>query len=433
MTTQQKSILVILGLIALGLATLFIGLIVMENRQPAVANTARTESCATPDDAQAPLEVCDTGLGGGVTPEEAAAPEGSAAPGGTVTLGAPIGPSKPEPSPAVVKPSATFSPTLLPSAAISPAACPLTAAGGLITEIQAIVAVMPGPGSNGFVLPTDAQMANWEKLVKALAGGDVATACSLAQDFPYQIYRFTDLPYNRETFLLLKENPPVRLGWGTYVFRTGEAQPLIVEVPHPAADWNSEIEAVEIFRKLGAQALLVAGTHRCANQEFSACLGTTIACGQVEPYRISDAGHTAQTLFQAAHQALVPCDGETVALQLHVNSLSTCPDLFVSNGTLFPGSLTNGLFEAMAGSCRDFSVDIADGEAGECGFTGGGGPQAVFTNGCGLSPAPDACTAEVNRPSGADQFISLEQSVAVMKDFDCLIEALQAVLGGTPP
>jgi hypothetical protein len=122
-----------------------------------------------------------------------------------------------------------------------------------------------------------------------------------------------------------------------------------------------------------------------------------------------------------------------VALQLHANSLSACPDLFVSNGTLFPGGLANQIYENIADRCRAFSSDLADGDVGECGFTGGGGPQAVFTNGCDLTPPPDACTEEITRPSGPDQFISLEQSTAVLQDFDCLVAALQAVFGEGQP
>jgi hypothetical protein len=33
----------------------------------------------------------------------------------------------------------------------------------------------------------------------------------------------------------------------------------------------------------------------------------------------------------------------------------------------------------------------------------------------------------VLRPSGPDQFISIEQSIAVEKDFDCLVNALEKV------
>ena len=66
--------------------------------------------------------------------------------------------------------------------------------------------------------------------------------------------------------------------------------PLIIEVPHPVADWFTDPQAVTIFRQSRARALLVAGTHRCANSDFSTCTGQTWACGPLEAYRVSDVG-----------------------------------------------------------------------------------------------------------------------------------------------
>jgi len=129
-------------------------------------------------------------------------------------------------------------------------------------------------------------------------------------------------------------------------------------------------------------------------------------------------------MFHATHQALVECRTQTVAIQLHGNSVSNCPDVFVSNGTTNPGAMAGNISDAMTASCRDYNVDLADGEPGECAFTGGGSPQAVLTNSCRWSNPPDACTGYVLRPSGPDQFISIEQSLQVRKNFDCVVKAL---------
>ena len=249
----------------------------------------------------------------------------------------------------------------------TPPPCPVSASGGLVTEMRAIIAAMPPAGSNSFVPPTDAQISSWELMVKAIMNEDFPTACSILQTngFPYELVQFIDTFNENQQYVMLREISPVQVGWGTYVFRTGsDATPLVVEVPHPKADWNTEIEGVEIFRKVNARALLVAGAHRCADDAFSPCAGTTIACGQVEPYRVSDVGHGIQNMFHATHRTLVDCRSRTVAIQLHGNSVSNCPDVFVSNGTTNPGAMAGNISDAIAASCRNYNVDLADGEPG---------------------------------------------------------------------
>jgi hypothetical protein len=308
--------------------------------------------------------------------------------------------------------------------------CPETFSGGLVTEMRTITSSMPLAGSNGFVEPTSGQITGWESLIQAIMDDDLSAACSIIQShgFPYDLIQFTDAYFKDQQYIMLRELYPIQVGWGTYVFRTGDdAAPLVVEIPHPGADWNTEIEGVEIFRKVNARALLIAGTHRCANDIFSPCAGTTIACGQVEPYRISDVGHGVQNMFHATHRTLVECRSKTIAIQLHGNSVSNCPDVFLSNGTTDPGNLTGSIYEAVESSCKDFEIDLADGEPGECAFTGGGAPQAVLTNSCRYSNPPDACTGYALHPSGPDQFISIEQSVKVRQNYDCLVRALNDI------
>jgi hypothetical protein len=317
--------------------------------------------------------------------------------------------------------------------------------GGLGSEIYAIVLVMPGPNSDGLRVPTEAQMAAWEELVHAVLQGEIPAACQIihSQGFPYHLVYFTDVRNNRERYWMLREDAPVSTGWGTYVFRTAEGSqdpaeqlPLIIEVPHPVADWFTDPQAVTIFRQSRARALLVAGTHRCANSDFSTCTGQTWACGPLEAYRVSDAAHTAQSMFQATHRALSPCDGTTITLQLHANSLGSCPDLFISNGTLFPGARSQALYQAASTACEGFTVDIADGVGldgmDECAFTSGAAAQAVYSNSCPADPAVDACADPPPRPTGAEQFISLEQSGKLTDDYQCLVEAIQTVWSAKP-
>jgi len=420
MSNRQKLVLSILSISLVGILIIF-ALLVRRNAAPIPSAEIASPVCGTAggNNGSCDLEVSNDLPGLSPFPTN-------------IVLFSPSLGIEPTIFPPAVPTLATFntetSPPNVPS--ITPRPCPVSASGGLVTEMRAIVAAMPQPGSNGFVPPTDGQISAWAALIQAIMDNDLPAACSSLQanGFPYELLQFTDALYDGQQYVMLREITPVQVGWGTYVFRTGQgAAPLVVEVPHPQADWNTEIEGVEIFRKVAARALLVAGSHRCADEAFSPCTGTTIACGQVEPYRISDVDHGVQNMFHATHQALVECRSKTVAIQLHGNSVSNCPDVFVSNGTIYPSKMAASIYNAINSSCRDYNVDLADGEPGECAFTGGGSPQAVLTNSCRWSNPPDACTGYVLRPSGPDQFISIEQSLQVRKNFDCVVKALGKV------
>jgi hypothetical protein len=331
-------------------------------------------------------------------------------------------------APTEVRPAPTASPapspTGEPTASVAP--CPIVESGGLISELDRIAALQPGPDTQGMAIPTDAQLSAWEQVFQALSRSDTRAACDLLQDhtLPYQVVQFTDLPFQDDQVLLLREIEPLTVGWGTYAYRPQAARDLVIEAPHPLEDSYTRGEGITFFRQLEAKALLVAGAHRCANAEFSSCGGTTIACGQVEAYRTSDVAHAVRTPFQVAHRTWAPCGSETIVVQLHGNGLETCPDLFLSNGTLNPGDLTRDLQRNVLRTCGQFTLDVADGSpAGECGFVGNGA-QAAYTLACPASPGYDVCTDAPSRPGGVDRYLSLEQSMALRLDYACLTQAL---------
>lgn len=311
-------------------------------------------------------------------------------------------------------------------------ACVIIDSGDLANEIGTISDQMPGAGSEGMVVPTPAQMTAWETMMEALASGDLVTACDIIQinGFPYQIVRYTDTGGDDKRYLMLRENAPVSVGWGTYVLKTdGVFRDVIIEVPHPRYDLLTDEQAVEIFRQINAYALLMAGTHRCANSGYSPCDGSTTACneGAPEPYRESDVSHAVRTMFQVSHRVLVECGGNTVAVQLHGNSDSTCPALFISNTTCTPGEWTSRLYTTAASACSEdgFSVDIADCVDPECSLTGSANLQGRHSNGCSISGF-DPCDTPASSPSIPEAFIHLEQRLALRQNYDCLITALKA-------
>jgi hypothetical protein len=413
MTRKQWIILACLGALCLGLVSGMVYLALYWNA------SARGESNAPPAAGSTPLAELPASL-----------------PGPTSTPS--IQPVSPSPSPppfTTPTPADVFSPA---QGALPEPSCVLTETWGLGSEIYAIVQAMPGTGSNGMQVPTAAQIAAWELLVQMVMQGNIPAACQIIhiQGFPYHLVHYTDVVNENERYWMLREDASVSLGWGTYVFRTPEDRqisledlPLVIEVPHPVADWRTDPQGVKIFRQSPARALLVAGTNRCANRAFSTCAGQTWACGQLEAYRTSDVAHTDQSMFMATHRALVPCDGTAIALQLHANSLANCPDLFISNGTLFPGVRSRALYQAALSTCSEFSVDIADGMGldgvSECAFTGGASAQAVYSNLCADDPSVNACADPPTRPPQVEQYISLEQSSRLTPDYQCLVEAIR--------
>ena len=223
------------------------------------------------------------------------------------------------------------------------------------------------------VVPTTAQLAAWEQLVEAVSTLDLASACAVIQEnqFPYQIVRYTDEGYDGSTYWLLKENLPVSVGWGTYLVNT-DRQPgdLVIEVPHPRCEVNTESMGIELFRQAGGFAFLMAGTHRCANSTYSPCDGTTTFCGQEEPYRTSDVAHSTNTMFHATHRALILPGTSRVAVQIHGCSDSSCPDLFISNGTCTPAKLARTFYRNALAACQGFTVDLADCSVPQCSLVG---------------------------------------------------------------
>lgn len=300
-------------------------------------------------------------------------------------------------------------------------ACLITASGDLKEDIKQISSQMPRADTNGMVVPTMEQMSAWQTIVQALLEDDLAGVCGLIQanEFPYQLIRYSDEGNAGQEYLMFKEQLPISLGWGTYLMRARAGQPvreLVIEVPHPHYDLGTKEEGIDMFRQLNARALLMAGTHRCANSAYSAAEGTTKACSESrEPYRTSDVAHAPQSIFHSTHQLLVPPNGNTIALQLHAHRRSTCPDLFISNTTGIPGKLTIQLYEHTRTHCRHLSVGYANDGQSTCVLVGSTNIQGEYSN----------------PPFAPEHFLHLEQSYRVRQHPACLIDTLRMVIENT--
>ena len=220
---------------------------------------------------------------------------------------------------------------------------------------------------------------------------------------------------------------PIVAGSGRALFawRAVGARPLIVGVPHPSLEQHTLAEGVAMFDRLDARALIASGTHRCANLAEAGCDGTTSVCGDADaPYRISDMAHSADTIFQVAHELFADLFEEDQVLSLHGMSGD---GISLSNGTIDPtdaDSPEGRLAAALAGTFPGEYVTVCnehDGATLDQRLCGGTNVQGRYVNG---SATP--CTQEA--PAASHRFWHLEQSLDVREEADEVIEAIGSVL-----
>jgi hypothetical protein len=191
---------------------------------------------------------------------------------------------------------------------------------------------------------------------------------------------------------------------------SGPVAPLVVEAPHPFFEFETGVEARRIFERAQGRALLMAGTHRCANAAYSSCDGTTGVCSkESERYRESDMAHVTESMFQVMHREVTELYSETVAVSLHGFSDD---GLSLSNGTTEAATQTAPvarLGEALAEEFPQKRVTYCNDIPGRtreerlCGTTN--------VQGRHLNGAARACGSFAASASG--RFVHLEQSLSV--------------------
>lgn len=286
---------------------------------------------------------------------------------------------------------------------------------GFISEVKER---LPRASSEGFVQPSAAEREAFTAAIfTALNGGLPVNALEALN---YEAFLLNDRSF-AQSYLLVVEKQNNRRGLGTYIFNLRPRRNIALEVPHPLFDLNTPEQATMIFQEIGARALFISGTHRCANAALSPCSAAgSSACN--EQTRVSDAAHFTQNFFQAAHQATLNLRAPPVAMSIHGNAVDGLPDVVLSDGTrrsLAESALVNRLRAALrakgasAGSCNL----AADGVAQLCGLTN---VQGRLSNG-----SSDACAA--NATSSTGLFLHIEQHINIRREPAPLINALKEV------
>jgi hypothetical protein len=195
-----------------------------------------------------------------------------------------------------------------------------------------------------YVPPVGTEKRKFRRALTSLLQGKVASAQKFLSLIDMEVVRFKDT--TGITFYLMREKPDITpRGWGLYAINPHSSRSIVLEIPHPIADAKTESEGAAFFLELSARALIIAGTHRCANTSSSPCSGMTSVCsdtGPPESYRTSDAAHSKGHLFQVAHETLLDADVALVAVALHgFAQRDSDPHAFVSDGTKDYASAAN--------------------------------------------------------------------------------------------
>jgi hypothetical protein len=302
---------------------------------------------------------------------------------------------------------------------------PYSSLDAYVRDVKANIIAIANRGSNAFVAPSADEVAQFGQAMQSLMTGDIKTALNSLNTLNYDLYILND--DSGRSYLVAQERSDGFHGQGTYVVDSNYVRNVAIEVPHPLWDTDTPEEGVAIFQALGARALLIAGTHRCANPgTASGCSGTTTACGGPSiPVRISDAPHFTGNFMYAAHDASLQLAPAPVSLNLHGNALEPYA-IQISDGTRrfadetpLVNQLRNALnarVAGIAGSCnwQDDGLTAQN----LCGTTNA---QGRLSNG-----SSQPCTLSSTNPSGL--FLHIEQHLNIRRAPGVLIDALQEVI-----
>jgi len=289
----------------------------------------------------------------------------------------------------------------------------------LAAYVALLEARIPGAGTEAFVEPSAGERAAFASCLQVMLAGDAPGAAACMALLNYDVSFLNDVGYGR-TYLVAEERSSGFRGLGTYIVDPAFARNIVIAVPHPLYDVNTPGESQQIFQEIGARALFMAGTHRCADSAPSPCTGTTSACGG-GAYRISDAAHFDRNFMQAAHEAVLELTPPPRAFNVHGQS-SEPVDVVLSDGTT-----ASAPSSADVNRLRD-SLLARGVSAGSCNWQGDAGLNLCGTSntqGSLYNGSTDPCGTPAAAASGL--FLHLEQKRAIRDDPSLLIEALKEV------
>lgn len=282
--------------------------------------------------------------------------------------------------------------------------------------------LMPAEDSEAFVVPDTTQLKQWKRMMDLFVAESYSQAeDSLTANFPdYEMILLTDTSFINRQYYLIREKYPVSLGWGLFASDPDYQRDAIIAVPHPLHDSFTPQEGVNMFQYLGGRMLVMAGTHRCANDQAAVSDGTTTVCNETntsEKYKVSDMAHYDSSAFQIAHESMKELSANVYAINLHGHANSSCEDVFLSNGR---SDDPQPSLQTVRDSLIANSIDAAmTGDGSSCTLAGTTNVQGRYINGSS-NPADDQPV------SNTGFFFHVEQSQNIRRSLQGHLQVIEA-------
>lgn len=164
---------------------------------------------------------------------------------------------------------------------------------------------------------SESDLREWKKAFMFFHANAFDSCRRILAKYNYALVRAPD-EKNVIAYDIIRENDPVRRGWGTFIFNRKQTKRLYIQIEHPLRDEKSATIGAELFRRLGAEWLMIAGTDRTGG------------------YSDDDIARLNESLFQQWHEMLT--DLIHVTLSVHTFPARAYPrpidvtDVVVSNG-----------------------------------------------------------------------------------------------------
>ena len=293
--------------------------------------------------------------------------------------------------------------------------------GSLFEKVKNVSQNLLKKDSNLFRVPTPGQLKAWQFITESILNNRLGDAQQMISQlsYPYELTLFTDKDSRRE-YVLLEENYPLQAGWGFFVFDLKSKSNLVLEIPHPVYDGNTEFEGIDAFLQTGAKAYILAGAHRRANKQITPCTQPKSSNEDVT-YPISDVAHSIETPFHAVHESIVKMLPNAVAVQLHgMGERDICPNAFMSTGSATVTTNSKRLAECL--SKNGVETETYDANT-TCPLNARSNVQGRFSNGETKNP----CRKNVKTSPEPGNFIHIEQEPILRKNRKSWLPVIEAL------
>jgi len=241
---------------------------------------------------------------------------------------------------------------------------------GFTEMIQDVSTHMPIEKSGDYAVPNDDELRDWSSILILFRHRSLDSCKQLLAKYNYTLIQVKDT-YSGDIYDVVKENYPIKRGWGTYIYNRHYSRRLYIHVNHPIDDPHALAVGAELFRKLEAEWLLIGGTSRRA------------VAGRLS----ADVGLVKHSVFQRWHEMLSNLTHVTLSLHSYAEGKYEYPinvtDIVLSNGRTSDeqwgiSQLSLSFRDTMRSAGLNCGLAMYDSGYGR--LAGGWNPQGVFSN-----------------------------------------------------